>query len=352
MKIAHLIFSFITGGSETMLVDIVNEQVKQVEIGLFIINKLIAPNLLNKINPEIKIFCIGRTPKSRNIIPILKLNYLLTKFNPDLIHSHSENAIKILMPDLKKRAVLTVHDVGLPIEDFNKYRRLFAISKAVQQDVARRAKLESVVIYNGIQIDFIKRREDFNKSNIFKIVQVGRLDHQKKGQHLSIEAIKILHKRYNIAKIYLDFIGEGASEQFLKELVKNFSLEKQINFLGLRDREYIYSHLRDYDLFIQPSLYEGFGLTVVEAMVAKIPVLVSNVDGPMEIIRNGELGYYFACGNADNLADRIHFIYNNYGSKPMIEKVENAFNYAINEFDVAKTANRYLEEYKVILNHF
>lgn len=67
-------------------------------------------------------------------------------------------------------------------------------------------------------------------------------------------------------------------------------LEDHVIFEGLKEQAWIYENLCRYDLFIQPSRYEGFGLTVAEAISAKVPVLVSNIEGPLEIIDGGRLG--------------------------------------------------------------
>ena len=55
-------------------------------------------------------------------------------------------------------------------------------------------------------------------------------------------------------------------------LVQEYNLNSYISFLGSKDTHYIEQHLKDYDLLVQPSRIEGFGLTVAEAMAAKVPV--------------------------------------------------------------------------------
>jgi glycosyltransferase involved in cell wall biosynthesis len=238
--------------------------------------------------------------------------------------------------------------MGIPTLYLNKYIKLFAISKAVKSDILERSNIISEVIYNGIHNDIIQVREKQTFVRIFKIVQIGRLDHAIKGQHLVIEAIHTL-KTQGLNNIQFDLIGTGNSELFLNELVIKYELEKQINFLGLRDRNYIYSHLKNYDLLIQPSLFEGFGLTIIEAMAAKIQVLVSDIDGPIEIIQNGKYGNFFQKGNAKQLAESIKNIIQSTNYDEQVRKLENAYEYAKQNFDVSIMSQKYIKDYKRII---
>ena len=97
---------------------------------------------------------------------------------------------------------------------------------------------------------------------------------------------------------------------------------------------------------VQPSRYEGFGLTVVEGMVAGIPVLVTNVEGPMEIINHGEFGYFFESGNAASCAGNIFKIINEYYTTSFFNKLRRARIHAIDNYDIQNTVNRYLQEYE------
>lgn len=343
MTITHLIYSFTTGGAETMLVDIANEQAKDNDVNIVIINRKYNTRLINKIDKSVGVYFIERKEGSKNPLPLLKLNILLLRLNSNTIHCHNFNLSPLLLPLFKKKSVLTIHDVTLETNYYNSYKKLFAISKIVQSDILNRSAMNATLVYNGICCDSVQQKEKYYKSNSFKMVIVSRLVHEKKGQHLAIEALNII-KRKGISNINLDFIGSGSSEQFLKELSENYELSNQINFLGYRDRDYIYNHLNSYDLLIQPSLYEGFGLTVTEGMAARIPVLVSNVDGPMEIIDHGKYGYYFKSGIAEDLANKIEDIYK-LSNEAIDMMTSKAYTRAVNSFDITKTANEYLKLY-------
>jgi glycosyltransferase involved in cell wall biosynthesis len=348
MKITHIIYSFNTGGAETMLVDIINEQVLKIDVNLVIINDSYNKELVQQIDNKIKVYFINRKEGSRNPFSVIKLNALLYYLNADILHCHNHNIIPLLLSIFRRKAVLTLHCMGIPTLYLNKYIKLFAISKAVKSDILERSNIISEVIYNGIHNDIIQVREKQTFVRIFKIVQIGRLDHAIKGQHLVIEAIHTL-KTQGLNNIQFDLIGTGNSELFLNELVIKYELEKQINFLGLRDRNYIYSHLKNYDLLIQPSLFEGFGLTIIEAMAAKIQVLVSDIDGPIEIIQNGKYGNFFQKGNAKQLAESIKNIIQSTNYDEQVRKLENAYEYAKQNFDVSIMSQKYIKDYKRII---
>jgi glycosyltransferase involved in cell wall biosynthesis len=348
MKITHIIYSFNTGGAETMLVDIINEQVLKIDVNLVIINDSYNKELVQQIDNKIKVYFINRKEGSRNPFSVIKLNALLYYLNADILHCHNHNIIPLLLSIFRRKAVLTLHRMGIPTLYLNKFIKLFAISKAVKSDILERSNIISEVIYNGIHNDIIQVREKQTFVRIFKIVQIGRLDHAIKGQHLVIEAIHTL-KTQGLNNIQFDLIGTGNSELFLNELVIKYELEKQINFLGLRDRNYIYSHLKNYDLLIQPSLFEGFGLTIIEAMAAKIQVLVSDIDGPIEIIQNGKYGNFFQKGNAKQLAESIKNIIQSTNYDEQVRKLENAYEYAKQNFDVSIMSQKYIKDYKRII---
>jgi len=130
----------------------------------------------------------------------------------------------------------------------------------------------------------------------------------------------------------------------MKELAINLRIEDRVNFLGLRYRDYVYNNLCEYDLYLQPSRFEGFGLTVAEAMAAKVPVLVSDIDGPIEIIDNGKYGNYFKVGDVEDCANQILHIYNNYSD--VCQKIESAYKRVVDNYSITQTAKRYIEEYK------
>lgn len=345
MKIVHLIFSFNIGGAQTMLVDIMNQQTKTETVNLIVINKFYHKPLIEKIDKRINIFLLNRREHSKNLLPILRLNLILFNISPDVIHCHNDNIIKLILPAYRNKTVLTLHCLGISTKFLNKYRRVFAISNSVKREMASRTEIEIITVHNGIQTSAIKQRTNYLRYPIFRILCVGRLNHKIKGQHIAIEAISRLASM-GIKNVYLDLIGDGESMKFLRDMVSDFGISEQVNFLGNKERDYIYEHLRDYDLLVQPSLFEGFGLTIAEAIAAKIPVLVSDSDGPMEVIANGELGFCFRTGDPENMANQLKNIILDCPISEINEKIEIAYKHVVDELDISLTVEKYFSNFK------
>lgn len=346
MNILHIIFSLETGGAETMLTDIINEQVKTTSVSLIIINNRININVLNKISDKIRIYCINKQRGSKNLFNLIRLNFLIFKINPNIIHCHITKTIKYIFFKNKIKICITSHDVNYNLGDLPKYNKIFAISKSVKEDLNNRLNLKSTVVYNGINFKKILSKRIYYLNSTFRIACISRLMHTKKGQDILIKAINIIKKEYRINNVYVDFIGKGESYDYLNKLIKKYKLENNISFLGLKTRDYIYQNLRNYDLLIQPSIYEGFGLTVAEGIAAKIPVLVSNIQGPMEIINYGKHGYSFIKNDENDCAQKIIDIIKDYKNNIIEDKCNKAYLFAKKHFSIQNTAKNYLFEYK------
>ena len=328
-----------------MLRNIANEQAKLGHsIYIIVINNYINDELRTSLNESIKFYCLKREKGSKNPIPYIRLNLLLRKISADIIHLHYSSIAKfIFLPSLKRKLCATHHDVCNRGNFVNLYRckRIYAISNIVKEDIFKWTGLNSEVVLNGIDVSKI-RYSTAHQADIFRIVQVSRLMHEKKGQHILIKAFhQLIDRRYT--QLHLDFIGDGESREYLENLVNELGLSEYISFLGAKDQSYIYTHLCEYDLYVQPSIYEGFGLTVAEAMAAKVPVLVSENQGPLEIIDYGKYGYSFKNMDVNDCADKIEIFLKGHNNLSMIES---AYKRVTELYNVRITAKTYLEKYK------
>ncbi|TCO78827.1 glycosyltransferase [Marinisporobacter balticus] len=173
---------------------------------------------------------------------------------------------------------------------YNRSDKIIGVSNVIKKDLISNYgtnKKKIVTIYNFYDLERIRSlaKEPLEEEyqNIFKskvIITVGRLNHFKGQWHL-IRAFKKINN-YN-KEFKLIILGSGELESYLRELIKNLELEQNICLLGFKNNPYKYIY--NSDLFILPSLSEGFPNTLVEAVACDVPVVSSDCkSGPREIL--------------------------------------------------------------------
>lgn len=346
MKVLHINFSFTIGGIDNMLTDIMRHQkVKGMDVYLMVINDTVSPTIQASIPKGVKTFFIGRPKSSRNPFYILKVYWLINVcIHPDIIHCHNSAVGKMLKFD-KRPKLLTVHDVGYSTKGYKYFDWIVAISNAVKTDIQKTySKTNISIIYNGVDFSLIKERGDCYPDKTFRIVLIGRLVHNKKGQDLLIQAVNRIRNMIK-KEIQLDIIGKGESQPYLMDMVKAFSLSDCIHFVGEKERSWVYHNLKNYDLLVQPSRYEGFGLTIIEGFAAKISVLASDIDGPREILQNGKYGYVFCADNIQSLCTTLLNIINQ-PCRMRLEKSLFDYEHMKKHFSIKKNVDNYTQLYK------
>lgn len=347
MKIVHLTFSMQLGGIETMLVNIVNEQCQTDDVCLMMLNDDFDETIISKVNPQVKVVNIGRKLGSKNPFDIVKLNYILYSKHPDIIHIHHPSLIRLIAKNIiLSEIVFTMHDIPLPddLPFLSKYKNICAISNSVKTALWKYG-YKSNLVENGINVNSFEKKH-LGQDSIFNIIQVGRLIMRKKGQDITIRAVKRLIENGK-KNIHLDIIGDGQDVDYLKRMIVELQLSNYVSLLGSRTQEWLHHHYKDYSLFIQPSRFEGFGLTVAEAMAAKVPVLVSNQEGPMEIIGNGKYGFCFKTDDVDDCYLQIEKIMAMDNINDMIAA---AYYNVETKYNIKRTAIQYLDYYKKLIS--
>lgn len=192
----------------------------------------------------------------------------------------------------------------------NNCDQYIAISNTVANDWITHGLMPSKMntIYNGIQLDNYKQRQISAKdSQAIRFVMAGVVC-KEKGQEQLIDAIASLPMSIQ-HRIEIDFYGGGKEEylNYLIEKVSKYKLDKQISFKGYRDN--ISEVLYKYDVGVNCSKGEGFGLSTVEFMASRLCVLVSNCGANTELIHDQQNGLVFEYGCPKSLADCIEELY-------------------------------------------
>ncbi|MEW6243333.1 MAG: glycosyltransferase family 4 protein [Bacillota bacterium] len=260
----------------------------------------------------------GIRPRS-DLLARRQIKAAISHFRPDLIHYHGFKAA-LLGRSLRTGevpAVCTLH--GFMLRD-GAYRHLGALMVAAERwqshrtrayiavsDALKRHYVQSVglpeakitVIPNPVDVPAGERKSLRPARTVQVVGTSGRLVPEK-GIDMLIDALRILG---GTAPIQLLIAGEGPEREQLERRVKASNLESKVTFLGHVDD--MNSFFETLDIYVQPSVSEGFGMACAEAMAAGVPVLVSDAGGLAELAGYGEFGLVFRAGCVEELSDAL-----------------------------------------------
>ncbi|WP_432736264.1 glycosyltransferase [Maridesulfovibrio sp. FT414] len=159
-------------------------------------------------------------------------------------------------------------------------------------------------IYNGFDVDEFDRQPVepvfSTEDNVVVIGNAARLTAQKGQKHL-LEAAKILKQKG--LKFRILIAGKGQMEAELKAYAAELDVEERVSFLGfVKNMKSFYAAQ---DIFCLPSLWEGFGYALVEAMTLEKPVVGFDTSSNPEVVSNGETGLLVAPGDSEQLASAL-----------------------------------------------
>ena len=346
-KITHLITTIERGGAEKQLLTLASEQVQSgltVEV-LFLTGKPELKKEFEESGVEVNNLLVGK-----NFLKQISLLSRHLRKNPSPVHAHlpkSELLAAIVVAN--KYFVFSRHNSepfwpGRPRIISNLLSKFvckraaqgIAISSAVKSYLIKRGEIPTGyiidVIYYGFQKDSSTNSADLksitnlitSQSSIFKIGTIGRLVPQKDYPTLLSAFSNVLE---SLPDTELYVVGEGYLRKDLNKLTKSLGVNDKVHWLG--KTEYIKEFLSKIDLFILPSKYEGFGLVLLEAMVAKKPIIAANNSAIPEVLGKTYEGL-FSTGNVKELAQQID---NAINDKNFSERLVKSYSSQLNLFD-------------------
>jgi glycosyltransferase involved in cell wall biosynthesis len=246
----------------------------------------------------------------------------LRRWAPDVFHAHlsSPSACRyaLIAAKLAGLPVVATVQLYLPIRGVRATypQRLLSLSVnryiAVSEEVARRMRGLCVnasrrirVVYNGVPIEEFGEDPDGPARDAGSrptVLAVARL-HPQKGLSYLLQAATLLPDvRFLVA-------GDGSERSALEQQARDLRLGDRVEFLGQRDD--VPTLLRQADVFVLPSLYEGLPVSVLEAMAAGTPVVATAVGGTDEAVVAGETGILVPPGDPEALAKALREILSN-----------------------------------------
>ena len=159
----------------------------------------------------------------------------------------------------------------------------------------------NITNFNGIERDYEFRRQ-YAMDNEKIILFMGRLVYEKGVQHLISAMPKIL-RNYHDAKLIV--AGKGGMMDELRRQVDSMGLSSKVYFTGYLNSKQVQKMYKCADVAVFPSTYEPFGIVALEAMLAGVPTVVSDVGGLNEIVDHGINGMQAYAGNPNSIADSV-----------------------------------------------
>ena len=167
------------------------------------------------------------------------------------------------------------------------------------------------VVPNGIDIEQFSEAATLRqgmrsklgiKETEMVLVFVGRLL-TSKGLVYLLKSMPIILQ--NASNVKLVMVGDGADRPQLEQLTRELNLQNNVIFTGMVPNEAVPGYLAAADIFVFPSLSEGFGIVVVEAMASGLPLVSTNVHGLPEIIENGQNGLLVEPKSPEQIAEKV-----------------------------------------------
>lgn len=356
-KIAYLITGSDTGGAEIVVKNLIFNLNQDKFLPIFISIRPLGI-IGREISEKFQTISLG-AGKKFNPFFLLRFFILLKKERPDILHCHlfHANLVGRIIGKMAgvKFIISTIHSDNfggrlryllLKITDFLNNLTV-VVSQKIKDDLTEKRIVPNkkiMVIYNGVKEsedivsneDIYKIKKDLSIENNSPIIlSIGRL-HEVKGHIYLIRAIKILVEKNPNLKLLI--IGNGPERKKLKDESTKLGLSNYILFLGEIRETVPYYKLANF--FVLPSINEGFGLSVVEAMSDKLLVIASNVGGIPEIIKDSVNGFLVEPGNPIKLAEVIsNIILKDNSDKEKI--TENAYNNFKSNFSLEIMLDKY-----------
>jgi glycosyltransferase involved in cell wall biosynthesis len=212
-------------------------------------------------------------------------------------------ALGILGPDLTaaalgaqkglfKKAVRTAGAVVCPS----------AVAAEKVKNIYKKEK-EIVVAPPGVNIYTFDKRDVEKEEGVFTVGCLKTLEHAS-GIDLLIEAFVKFKEGYE-GTAQLKLYGKGSMEAALKQQCAQAGISESVHFMGALPNERMPQEINKMDVVVNPSRSELFGVSTVEAMACKVPVIATDTEGSSEIILNGVTGFTVKVGNAGAMAERL-----------------------------------------------
>lgn len=370
-KILHIIPSLIEGGAERLALDICIELSKRsnIEVAFVALNaKNDYPQLSSQLNYQVIPSKFIPSIKGKPTIETAALMQFIQNFKPDVIHSHLYEAelasrhevlkgVKYFthchdnMKQLKKfslqvmqskSAFTDYYERALLLKAYEKCNNSFiAISKHTYdyfiENLPKQFHSRIYLQHNAIHFQRFHAAFSSRKSKPLKLINVGTFV-AKKNQAFLVDIVNALVQKKVAA--HLTMLGEGALRKNVEQKVNALGLSAHITMPG--NVENVPEYLKEANMYVHSATYEPFGLVLIEAMAAGLPVVSLDGGGNRDIIDNGKNGYLISEQNVEKFANTILTLADNENTYEQMSRYSVEF---AQKFDIKNYVDKLIELY-------
>lgn len=322
LKILHIITSGVNAGGITkFVINTMASIVEQNDVDCYVLSPISVNKSLQNIFENSKLKLVEIKGRTKNPIGyFFKLRYYIKKNNFDIVHIHGSSAlmtVELLAAKLAEVEVRIVHshnitcDYKLLHKILNPlFQKLYTNALACSKDAGEWlfGNRDFTIIYNGIDLQKFKfsledrdkiRRELGITENNLVIGHIGHFNKQKNHTFL-VDIFQKLEKIEGDARLLL--IGTGKLEESIKDKIASLNLSEKVFFIGNVDD--VYRYFSAMDIFVLPSLFEGFSIVLAESQANSLLSFTSNTT-PKAVALTSKVRYLSLDKGADFWVEEI-----------------------------------------------
>lgn len=316
-----------------------------------------------------------KLPIQREINPIKDLKAIIATIKilksekPDIIHAHSAKGGIIARAASLFYKVNVLHTphaysflsaesnikkkIFLTIEKIFKYANSYLLATSeseLKQGIDKVGyKKERALVFNNSILPI----KSFKPLSINKtwpenyICSVGRPSFQKNIEFMVDVILKVKQSQPNIHLVLMGVGYHAPNLEAVTKKIKELDLENNITLLDWTTRDDIFNIIKDSQLYISTSRYEGLPYSVIESLALSKPIVATNCDGNRDLVKHGFNGYLLDTEDASKMSKYILNILND--EKLKLKFSKNSFQFFLDNFDLSKNILKLEEQYKELI---
>lgn len=278
-----------------------------------------------------------------------KVKAVIKEFQPDILHAHYASSYGLLgalsgfhpyIISAWGTDVMKFPHINFITRQIIKFNlrsadSICATSHTIEKHIHQLINKKVEVIPFGVDLSKFVSKKNFDKDD--SIFTIGCTKALEKIYNISalILSFSELKQKFPSKKIKLVIVGDGSERGTLEKMVSDLQLNEDVVFEGKLSHAEVVSKINEFDVLVNLSEYESFGVSVVEAMACQIPVIVSDAEGLKEVVNNQNNGTIVSSNNIHQIANALEKLMLNEELRSSIginafERVRNNYNWLSN----------------------